>query len=275
MLEPVTLRFVDSHPAHAARVLETLPAPELAAMMRSMPADSAARVLRHVTPDALAGCLRDLAGDAAAVVQHLPVAIAAPALRALDAAARRRLLDALPKTVSLPLGLALRYPPGTVGALLDPQAVCAHASMSMGETVQLARKAPELLRRYVYVLDDHQQLTGVLDVRECLLAPRHAAVRSLMHADPLSLRARISLGEAATHPAWASLDVLPVVDRGGTFLGVLRRRVLEAARAEADAGAAAAHGVSATVLDLADLYWAASTAVFLGERESAGTRRGR
>ncbi len=275
MLEAVTLRFMDAHPEDAARVLETLPASALSAVIRDMPPDSAARVLRHVTPDALAGCLRDLGDAAAPVVQHLPVAIASPALRALDAAPRRRLLDALPKTVSVPLGLALRYPPGTVGALLDPQAVCAHAGMSMGETVQLARKAPELLRRYVYVLDDHQQLAGVLDVRECLLAPRHVAVRSLMRPDPVSLRARASLAEAAAHRAWTQLDVLPVVDRGGTFLGVLRRRVLDAARAAPGEAGAAGHAVTGTVLDLADLYWQASTAVFLGDRESGKTRRGR
>ena len=274
MLEAVTLRFMDAHPEDAARVLETLPASALSAVIRDMPPDSAARVLRHVTPDALAGCLRDLGDAAAPVVQHLPVAIASPALRALDAAPRRR-LHALPKTVSVPLGLALRYPPGTVGALLDPQAVCAHAGMSMGETVQLARKAPELLRRYVYVLDDHQQLAGVLDVRECLLAPRHVAVRSLMRPNPVSLRARASLAEAAAHRAWTQLDVLPVVDRGGTFLGVLRRRVLDAARAAPGEDGAAGHAVTGTVLDLADLYWQASTAVFLGDRQSGKTRRGR
>jgi len=274
MLEPVTLRFVDAHPEDAARVLETLEAPALIEVVRAMPPDTAGRVLRHATPEALARCLRALGADGAAVVEHLPVAIAAPALRALPAAARRDLLQALPKTVSVPLGLALRYPAGTVGAVLDPLAACAHADMTMGETVQVARRAPELLRRYVYVLDRHQQLTGVLDVRECLLAPRNAAVRSLMQERPEILRARASLAEAATHRAWARLDVLPVVDRGGTFLGVLRRRVLDAARAEPGAGAQG-DGVTGTVLDLASLYWQASTAVFLGEREDGSERRER
>lgn len=270
--ETATLRFVLAHPAEAARVLEPLDAATLAEVARALPPEASAGVLRHMTPDALAGCLRVLGSDAAPIVAQLPIAVAAPALRALEPHLSRELLQALPRTVSLPLGLALRFPAGTVGALLDPQAATVQRDMTVRETVQIARRAPQLLRRYVYVLDDRQQLVGVLDVRECLLAPRSALVHTLMRPDPLFVRARVSLADAAADPAWLQLDVLPVVGRARTFLGVLRRRVLDAARAQDIAGGAGEAAVGGVVVDLANLYWHASSALFLGERERGGDK---
>lgn len=264
--EAVTLRFVQAHPADAARVLETFDADVLAEVARTLPHESAAGVLRHMSPDTLAGCLRALGVDAAPIVAQLPIAVAAPALRALETRHSRELLQALPRTVAVPLGLALRYPAGTVGSLLDPQAATVQRDMTVRETVQIARRAPQLLRRYVYVLDDRQQLVGVLDVRECLLAPRRAPVHTLMRSDPLFVRAHASLADAAADRAWSQLDVLPVVDRSRTFLGVLRRRVLDAARAKETAEGVGEAAMGTVVVDLANLYWQASSALFLGAR---------
>ena len=270
--ETATLRFVQAHPADAARVLEPLDPQILGEVARALLPDVCARVLSHMTPDALAACLRTLGLDAAPILAQLPIAVAAPALRAQEPALSRELLQALPKTVSVPLGFALRYPAGTVGALLDPHAATVQRDMSVRETVQIARRAPQLLRRYVYVLDDRQQLVGVLDVCECLLAARSASVHTLMRPDPLFVRARASLAEAAADRAWLQLDVLPVVGRARSFLGVLRRRVLDAARAQEAAAGAGEAEVGGVVVDLANLYWQASTALLLGAPERRGRK---
>ena len=275
MIESFTLRFIQTHPADAARMLEALDASSLVRLMMALPPAAAATVLGHMSPDARSSCIRSMGDAAAPVVEHLPVAVAVPALRALDAAACRRLLRALPKLVSVPMGLALRYPEGTVGALLDPQAATVHRDMTLKETVQIARRAPELLRRYVYVLGERQELVGVLDVRECLLGSRSAPVRDLMHPGPVFLRASTSIAEAAADAAWSRFDVLPVVGRSRVFNGVLRRRVLEAAREAGRGAKGPAASLPGAVMDLANLYWQASTVLFLGGGESTGKARDR
>lgn len=272
MPDAFTLRFLAAHPVDAGRVLETLEAESLAVLMRTVPADTAAQVLRHMTPDALAGCLRALGVDGASIARHLPVATAALALHNVDAGTRRALLAALPRTSSVPLRLALRYPRGTVGALLDPKAACVQQDMTVGETVQVARRAPEALRRYVYVLDERQRLVGVLDVRKCLLARRSATVESLMEPNPLFLRARASIADAVADAAWSRFDVLPVVDRSRTFLGVVERRLLDAAETGPESIDDQETGLVDAVIDLASLYWRASAAILLGQR-AAGEER--
>ena len=130
----------------------------------------------------------------------------------------------------------------------------ARVDAEAGETIALARRAPQSVRRYLYVLGDEQRLVGVVGARQCALSDPALPIARLMIAMPSSLLARTRLQEAVHNPDWERFDMLPVVDRRGIFLGVVRRNTLQRALRGEEASAARVD-VTDLALDLADLWW--------------------
>ena len=276
MLGPLAAQFVERYPEDAARVLEEADPEVVAKLLQAVPAEAGAALLRAMSPHTSAGGLARLAsGEAAEVVAHLPLELAAALSLRLGSGTRGALLGALPGRVSVPLRLMLRFPPGSVGSLIDPRVVAVRSTTRIGEAAEIARRAPELLRKYLYVLDEAQHLTGVVDARHCLLGDPERAIGTLERRDPVSLRARATIREARLNSAWERFPILPAVDHRGVFLGIVRRvslfRAIAAERDEEPRGS-----LSDLALALAELYWEASTGLIgeaLGNERTRSTFR--
>ena len=264
MLGPLATQLVERYPDDAARVLEEADPAVVAKVLGSVPAEAGAALLRAMSPHAAAASVSCLdPGAAAQVVAHLPLELAAALLLRVDASTRGALLNALPGRVSVPLRLMLRFPPGSLGSLIDPRVVTVRSTTRIGEAAEIARRAPEMLRKYLYVLDEAQHLTGVVDARHCLLGDPERAIGTLERRDPVSLRARATISEAQLNPAWEQFPVLPVVDHRGVFLGIVRRMSLFQAIA-AERGGAPKESLSELALALAELYWQTSAELLRG-----------
>ena len=264
MLSAIASEFLEAYPSDAARVLEDA-APEVAGeVLGALPAPVAAAVLRSMTPHAAAGGLSRLAPDAAAdIVSHVPIELAAALALRLDAHERGALMKALPPRVSVPLRMVLRFPPGTVGSLIDPRVVTVRADTRVGEVTETARRAPSLLRKYLYVLDEDQRLTSMVDARQCLVRDPALPIGRLDQEEPQALRARASLRDASRHPGWERFSVMPATDHRGVFLGVVRRTSLRRSLAE-DTEPEPEAELTGVVIDLADLYWQTTAGFLLG-----------
>ena len=198
---------------------------------------------------------------AAALVTQLRTEWATPLLLRLDATARAALLRALPAEAAA-LRLALRFGAGSVGALIDPDVVTVRAQTRIGEAVEIARRAPKSLRRYLYVLDEARRLSGVVDVRQCVLQDASRSIGAVEQQEPVALRARTGLRQASLAPAWERFDVLAVTDHRGVFLGVVRRRSVIRAIAEQDA--LPHEDLSRLAFDLAELFWGTTSRLVFG-----------
>ena len=271
MLGQVAYRFIENFPSDAARVLEKDAADAIEEIAAVLPPPVGAALLRAITPYAAAtGLARLNPATAAALTAHLPVEVAAALLLRLDAAARDALLNALPAKASAPIRLALRFPTGTVGSLIDARVATVRPDTRVEEVRELARRAPELLRKYLYVLDPGQRLTGVVDARQCLFEDADRRIGSLLRKDPVALRARTSLRQASLSPAWERFAVLPAVEHHGVFQGVVRRMTLFRALA-AQSGPASQEDLAQLAIDLAELYWQAASNLLV--EPSAARRR--
>ena len=269
MLGRITTEFVEVYPDDAARVLEDA-VPEVAGeVLGALPARVAATVLREMNPHAAADGLAHLAPNAAAgIVKHLPVALAAALVLRLDAEARGALMKALPANVSVPLRMVLRFPAGSVGSIIDPRVVTVRAETRVGEATEIARRAPALLRRHLYVLDERQRLTGMVDARQCLLRDPELSIGRLDQEEPVALRARArTCARPSRHPGWERFSVLAATDHRGVFLGC--RAPLESAPGahRQRRRRSPRRSWSDLALDLADLYWQSTWPDFLTRRD--------
>ena len=270
MLGRIASEFVEAYPADAARVLEDAATEVVGEAFESLSAPVAAAVLQAMTPHAAAGGLAHLAPETAAgVVRLLPIELASALLIRLDAGERARLMKALPRRVSVPLRMVLRFPPGSVGSLIDPRVVTVRAETRVAEAAETARRAPSLLRKYLYMLDDAQRLAGIVDARQCLIRDPELPIGRLEREPPVALRARSSLREAGRNPGWERFSVLPATDHRGVFLGVVRRTSLRRALADGTAPEPEAE-LTGLALDLADLYWQTAASFIAGAPTADG-----
>ena len=263
MIDDLAARFVEAHPAQAARILETATLDVLGTALAALPNETAAAVAEEMAPHAVAAALETVdARIAGALIAALPSDAAAPLVLRLPAATRADVLQTLPGRVALPLRTVLRFPSGTVGALLDPHALALSGETTVREAIALARGTPAALRRYLYVLEPGQRLAGVVSSRACMLRDPEERLGDIADAAPVALRARGGVDAAGRNPAWERWDLLPVVDHRGVFLGALRRRRMREALGAADP--AAASGWLDVGMGVADAWWGVAAGFLLG-----------
>lgn len=267
MLSQITLSYLAEHPLEAAPILERQAPQQLAEFVTEVEPATAAKLLAAVMPTTAAACLQALDPQAGlAILERLPIHSSGAVLRRIDKDTRDALLSGLPQLLAGRLKRVLSFAPDSAGACAEPDALAVAEDSTVGDVIARARRAPESLRKYIYVLDDQHRLAGTVDARRCFLAPRATKISTLTEPHPISVRARASLREVAQLPAWQRFDVLPVVDRSNTFIGALRRRRLTEAH-EPTSPVGPPPGLGETAAELADLYWTAAAAVLDGSRK--------
>jgi magnesium transporter len=77
---------------------------------------------------------------------------------------------------------------------------------------------------YFYVVDDKDQLLGLLDIKELLEAPDEALLQDVMITNMITLSPESTLKEAAELFARYDFRAIPLVDQEGKILGVVPYR---------------------------------------------------
>jgi magnesium transporter len=237
---------LEAHPAEAARALEEADADSAAALLAGVDADIAASVLTSMDPAPAIRCLgRAEAAWAGPVLGRLPTTEAAALLRGLSPAARRRLLDRLPRRRAWAVQLALHYPPQTVGAWMEPDVATLHPDATLAAARALAG---ESLGCELFVVSGGRHLEGVVRVPALMRVPAEGPLAPLVEKEVPTLGARTPLDQAAAVPGWQAFNSLPVVDRQGALIGLLPARALARERADSVVDAEESEGLGWALL---------------------------
>ena len=216
-------RFVSAHPAEAARVLELLPASDLAEAILDLPTDTLSKLLRWLTPHSAANALTLVpAPQAAPAFEETPRDAAAAILRAMDARHRAAIVDSLDATAQKALRRLLRYAEGTAGALMDPAVLSIAENASAGEALERLRQSPQHALYYVYVVAADQKLIGVVNLRELMAARPEQLLGMIAVHSVESVSARARRESIVVDPGWKRFHALPVVGADGRFVGAIR-----------------------------------------------------
>lgn len=246
----VAEQFMAGHPADAARTLEALPPESGAGLLTAVTERAGTPVLAAMLPYHAARCLACLEPAVGArYLAMLPPREAAAILRHTDPAARVPVLRRLPRAHALRVTLLLRYARALVGAWMDPHVLSLPVDCLVAEA---KRRIVEANYPYgvVYAVDDGQRVAGAAALARIVMhAEDEVAVSALVKPEAGALSASALLTHAQDAPEWQRTDVLPVVDRSGAFLGVLRYADLRRARPEA---AQAGNGYDRSLLTLAE-----------------------
>lgn len=221
----VTHRRLDElHPADVADILEQLDPQQRANVFRhlddarateaisEMDDEYQADFIENLDDARAAGLLGDMdPDDAADIVRDLTYEKAETLLRLMgmeDASDIRRLLG---------------YKDGTAGGMMTTQFVSVHAKDTVGETIEVLRELPDEhpTVHYVYVLDEHERLCGVLSLRTLVLTDDKKPVSSVMYTEIISATPDEVEEDVAADVFKYELPAMPVVDEHDRLLGIV------------------------------------------------------
>jgi magnesium transporter len=149
--------------------------------------------------------------DRGDLMRRLLPRVAEQLLRLVDEADRRD------------IATLVSYPKNSVGALMTTDYAWLPANISVAEAIERLRlQAPDRETiYYVYVLDEHRKLLGILSLRDLILAPRHSSIRDIMQTEVVA--ACVTDDREKVSHDFARFDFLamPVVDQEGKLVGIV------------------------------------------------------
>lgn len=172
-----------------SELIVTLPAEERRIWMRSLPPD-----------------------DAADLIQQTPVEQQEALLELLDPATLKE------------VRALLAYAEDEAGGLMNPRFARVRPDMTVDEAITYLRKqSREYLESiyYIYVLDEQQNLLGVVSLRELIRARPEKTVRDVMVRDLISVDEEQDQEKLGKLFAESGLLAIPVLDEKGHMKGIV------------------------------------------------------
>ena len=213
----------DLHPADAAEVLAILEPEEQAALTPLFNAEQLADIFEQLDEDEMVEVSEHLdTVQLADVLDAMEPDMAADLLGELDDdQAVSDLLEEMEDSHEVePL---LEHDEETAGGIMNYVPPCLRRWMTVGEALRFIKEqyAGEKELYYLYVLDRHGVLIGVVNLRMLILAEPDQTVEEIMNADVISLESDTDQEEVAHLLARYDLLAIPVVDDRHRLIGIV------------------------------------------------------
>jgi len=230
----IVAEFVREKPGLVTVLEAYLEPPDLFDALLRLPPEARRRVYPLLSPRTLAWILGE-AGDevleellstlslrqVARALEELDPDEAVDVLQRLPEPIRKRLLQELPEELRREAARLLRYPPETVGGVMTTSVPVAPVSATVQEALQMLRQGSYEVADTVVVVDEEGRLAGLVGVEELLRAPPGERLGRIARRPPVVIGPEEDREEAARLMLRYELRRLPVVDRGGRFLGLV------------------------------------------------------
>jgi magnesium transporter len=182
-----------------------------AAVVACLPITRAAELLREMPFERTVTLLREMSGDDRADI-----------LAAFDQELAAKVLAAMPDEESDEVSELMRYGEYTAGGIMSPDMLAIPSGTTAAEAIRILQNSPDVeMAFYIYVVDSHGSLVGVLSLRQLVTAKADATLRELMNPDIVSVRADVDQEDVARIVSRYDLLAVPVVDETNKLMGVV------------------------------------------------------
>lgn len=224
-LIPLILSFVHEDPVaaahhidsldeeHALRILESLPQRDLTTVLRHLDPIFAAKLVLATAPQRIVPILERGGGEVCASI-----------LLSLPDAKRTVFLESMSETLREQIQELLAFPEDSAGRAMQTDYTSFQVDHTVGHVVAKlrARAGTRRAPSNIYVADTNGKLSGVISMRDLIIASEDTILKSLMHTDLLSVGPFDTKNAAHQILSGRGFTSLPVVDAQGRMLGVVR-----------------------------------------------------
>jgi len=216
--------FEDQHPADVASVLSNLPPEDASRALRLLPIDVRADVFGYLEPEDQIQIGRALGRrEFAKLVSEMSADERADLFNRLPQEQQETLLPALAQAEREDIRKLASYPEGTAGAVMTSDYATLPPNITAREALDTLRLvAPDKETIYnAYVIDENRRLTGVVSLRDLILADPNAKVSDIMETHVICARAEDSRAEVARLISKYDFIALPIINGGGALVGIV------------------------------------------------------
>jgi magnesium transporter len=247
--EELSRLAVDGSPKELETYVDHLPASDVALAMSRLSESERTQVVTRLEPDQAADVVQHLhdvqavelleqlgAEQAAAILHSLPSAEQADLIGEINHDDAELILDAMPPDEAADARKLSQYDDEVAGGLMVTELLKYGEHQTVADVLEDLRQQAEVYRdydvQYAYVCDDADRLTGVLRLRDLLLARRSQVLAELMIRHPRFVNDLATLDELSDCFESHHFLGVPVVDAGGRLLGVVQRAAVDQALSE-------------------------------------------
>jgi magnesium transporter len=213
----------DAHPADLSRVIRELPRDDQVRLFRLLSPQHAGEVLAELDDPTL----RELVGslpevEVSRVLDRMPPEQVVDVVEELSKERADEILELMEEEKSEEVQELLEYREGTAGRLMSPEFVAVREDANVAEAIEHIRKAASGEGAfYLYVVDDHDHLVGVVPLHRLLAADAATPIRAIRTDEVESVRVDTDQEEVARLVQHYNLIQVPVVDVNRRLLGTI------------------------------------------------------
>lgn len=212
------------HPSDIADILNQMDPAHRITVLDSLDVETAAGALAEADEDVQVQTLQNMDEERAAdILEEMGADEAADVLGDMDRAHREQLLGRMDAEEREDVKELLEYHDKTAGGLMTNEYVVISQDLTAQQTIdQLRALEPEAETiYYVYVVDQDEKLTGVISLRDLIIAPpdRHVSEFMITKVRRVTLDANVE--EVAHKFERYKLLAMPVVDDEGCLQGII------------------------------------------------------
>jgi magnesium transporter len=216
--------LAELHPADLASILDQLAPRDRAGVLASLDDEAVADAIEEMEPETQVEVLEDLAPERAAdILEEMSPDDAADLVADLDQETRDEILQHMEVEEAEEVAELLGYPEESAGGIMTTEFVAIHEHLTAAAAIDRLRELEPDAETiyYVYVTDEESHLTGVLSLRDLIVAKPTTAVAEFMFRDPVAVGVLADQAEVAEVVAHYNLLAVPVVDDGRRIVGIV------------------------------------------------------
>ena len=198
------LFFQKINPEYGADVLEEFDHDQRIELIKSFKTDLSAKFIEKMEPDDAVDLLEELQEN--------------------DEAKAEEIIDALPNQEAQELQELLTYPEDSAGAIMTTEFISIPEKLTCKAALQAIKdqNPPDSdVAFYAYIVNEKKQLTSFTTLRNLLLAPEKATVRSVRNNFPITAHVNDDQEDVAKKFQKYDLIVLPVIDKKNVLKGII------------------------------------------------------
>jgi len=120
------------------------------------------------------------------------------------------------------VGDLLRYGEDTAGGIMTPDFIALHENTTVQDAIETLRESKDVdMAFYLYVVNDHEQLVGVLSMRKLVLVSPTTVLKDIMEPNVVSVKLHTDQEDVARMVARYNLLAVPVCDENNTLEGIV------------------------------------------------------
>lgn len=175
-----------------------------------------------------------LHSSAAEFLSRKPVDLIVVLLRVMESDDAADILGSLPEDISKEVLTALesqddddvgdlmRYGEDTAGGIMTPDYIALHENVTVQDAIDTLRESRDVdMAFYLYVLNDHEQLVGVLSLRKLVLVKPSTVLKDIMEPNVVAVKVHDDQEDVARLVARYNLLAVPVVDENNSMQGIV------------------------------------------------------